>query len=128
MMRETFLQGSPLVVGLQACNLEGMSNGQLVLVERLLRFGNELNQAQSSADVRGRPANAGRDGFDGVRVGLGDELPSFTESTWTTFGCLIFSAALISFKRASLESAAESAPSGRSLMATTVPDDSPAAR
>ena len=25
-----------------------MGNGQLVLIERLLRFGNELNQAQSS--------------------------------------------------------------------------------
>src|SRR5882672_2180372 len=59
---------------------------------------------------------------------MGDALPSSTWSTWTTFGCLIFSAALISFKRASLESGAESAPSGRSLTATTVPDVSPAAR
>src|SRR6266436_7660554 len=70
MMREAFLQGSVLVVGLQPCNLERMRNGQLVLVERLLCFGNELNQAQPPTHVRGRPADAGRNGFDGVRVGL----------------------------------------------------------
>ena len=69
-MREAFLQGAALVVGLQACDLERMGNGQLALIEGLLRFGNELNQAQSPADIRGRPANAGRDSFDGVRVGL----------------------------------------------------------
>src|ERR1700756_4132278 len=70
MMREAFLQGSALVVRLQPCDLERMSNGQLVLIERLFRFGNQLNQTQSPADVRGRSVNAGRDGFDGVGVGL----------------------------------------------------------
>jgi len=70
MMREAFLQGSALVVGLQPCDLERMRNGQLVLVERLLRFGNELNQAQSPTDVRGRSADTGRDTFDCVRVRL----------------------------------------------------------
>src|SRR6185437_16177250 len=70
MMRKAFLQGSALVVRLQPCDLERMSNGQLVLVERLLRFGNELNQTQSPADVRGRSANAARDAFNGVGVGL----------------------------------------------------------
>ena len=47
-----------------------MSNRQLVLVECLLRFGNELNQAQSSADVRWRSANSCGDGLDGVGVGF----------------------------------------------------------
>src|SRR2546429_523242 len=70
MMWEAFLQGSALVVRLQPCHLERMSNAQLILIERLLRFGNELNQTQSPADVRGRPANAGRDTFDGVGVGM----------------------------------------------------------
>ena len=70
MMREAFLQGSALVVRLQPCDIERMRNGQLVLIERLFPFGNELNQAQSPADVRGRSADTGRDGFDGVGVGL----------------------------------------------------------
>jgi hypothetical protein len=47
-----------------------MGNRQLVVIERLLRFGNELNQAQASADVRGRSANSGSDSFDSVCVGL----------------------------------------------------------
>jgi hypothetical protein len=70
MMREAFLQGAALVVGLQACDLERMGNRQLGLVERLLRFWNKLNQAQSPADVCGRPANAASDGFHSVGVGL----------------------------------------------------------
>ena|SRR5258708_7017918 len=70
MVREAFLQGAALVAGLQPCDLERMRNGQLVLVERLLRFGNELNQAQSPTDVRGRSADTGRDTFDCVRVRL----------------------------------------------------------
>jgi hypothetical protein len=41
MTREAFLQGSALVVRLQPCDLESMSNGQLVLIERLFRFGNQ---------------------------------------------------------------------------------------
>jgi hypothetical protein len=47
-----------------------MSNCQLVLIERLLRFENELNQTESPADVCGRPANSGSDAFDRVGVGL----------------------------------------------------------
>jgi len=47
-----------------------MSNRQLVLIERLLGFGNKLNQAQPPAYVRGRSANSGSDAFDGVSVGL----------------------------------------------------------
>ena len=47
-----------------------MGNRQLVVVERLLGFGNELNQAQPPAYVRGRSANSQRNAFDGVSVGL----------------------------------------------------------
>lgn len=59
-----------MVGRLEPCDLEGMGNRQLVLIECLLRLGDELNQAQSPVHVRGRSANSCGDGFDGVSVGL----------------------------------------------------------
>src|SRR5713226_7821540 len=47
-----------------------MSNRQLVLIERLLRFAYELNQAQPSVYVGGRSANSVSNAFNGVSVGL----------------------------------------------------------
>ena len=44
-LRKAFLQSAALVIRLQPCDLKRMGNRQLRLVERLLRFGNELNQA-----------------------------------------------------------------------------------
>jgi len=55
---------------LQPCDFEGVGNRQLVVIEGLLRFGNELNQAQSSTHVLRRSANSGSDAFDSVGVGL----------------------------------------------------------
>src|SRR5882724_6922804 len=69
-LREAFLQSAALVIRLEPRDFEGMSNSQLIVIERLLRLGNQLNQAQSSADVRGRSANSRGDGFDGVSVRL----------------------------------------------------------
>ena len=48
-LREAFLQSTALVIRLEPCDFEGVGNRQLVLIECLLRFGNELNQAQSPA-------------------------------------------------------------------------------
>jgi hypothetical protein len=47
-LREAFLQSPALVIRLQSGDFKRMSNCQLVLIERLPRFGNELNQAQPS--------------------------------------------------------------------------------
>src|SRR5713226_3575602 len=65
-LRKAFLQSAALVIRLESCDFKRMSDCQLFAIEGLLRFGNELNQTQSSTHVLRRSANSGSNAFNGV--------------------------------------------------------------
>ncbi len=70
MLREAFLQSALLVIRLQASHFEGVRHSELGFVERLSRFGNEMQKAEPSIHISLRPSHFCGDGFNRVSLRL----------------------------------------------------------